>query len=162
MAIRKARIPDVKAVQQLINNYAKEHKMIPRSLNDMFENLRDFFVSEEDGLINGACALHIMWEDLAEIRSLAVREDAKGRGIGRSLVNRAVEEAGELGIEKVFSLTYYPDFFMKFGFRQVDKAELPHKIWGDCIKCHKFPECDEEAVILEIQGPVRRPSTRPG
>lgn len=144
------RASDIRAVQRLVNDFAEEHKMIPRSLNDLYENMRDFIVNEEEGRVNGACALHVVWEDLAEVRSLAVEQQAQRRGIGTSLVKSAVEEARELGMNKVFSLTYDPHFFERFGFRKIDKADLPHKIWRDCINCHKFPECDEEAVILEI------------
>jgi amino-acid N-acetyltransferase len=148
--IRKARTVDVKPVQSLINNFSMEHKLLPRSLNDLYENLRDIFVQEEDGDIIGTCSLHVVWEDLAEIRSLAVHERAKGRGIGKALVLSALEEARELGVTRVFALTYMPEYFWQFGFKNTEKQELPHKIWGDCMKCHKFPECDEEAVVLHI------------
>lgn len=148
--IRKARTVDVKPVQSLINNFSTEHKLLPRSLNDLYENLRDVFVNEEDGDIIGTCSLHVVWEDLAEIRSLAVHEEAKGRGIGKALVLSTLEEARELGAKRVFALTYMPEYFWQFGFKNIEKQELPHKIWGDCMKCHKFPECDEEAVVLHI------------
>jgi len=148
--IRKATIADIKEVQGLINEFAKRNTMIPRSLNELYENIRDIFISEEDGRITGTCSLHVMWDDLAEVRSLAVREEAQRRGIGKSLIESVIGEARALGIKRIFSLTYSPDYFKKAGFRGADKSELPHKIWGDCIKCHKFPECDEEAVILEL------------
>jgi amino-acid N-acetyltransferase len=149
--IRKARTADVKAVQAIINRFSLEYKLLPRSLNDLCENLRDVFVHEEEGNITGTCSLHIVREDLSEIRSLAVHEEAKGRGIGRALVLSALEEAREFGVKRVFALTYMPEYFWQFGFKNTEKAELPHKIWGDCMKCHRFPECDEETVILHME-----------
>ncbi len=124
--------------------------MIPRSLNELYETVRDFFVCEADGDVRGVCALHIMWEDLAEIRSLAVEKRYQGVGIGRNLVKRCIREARALGIEKIFALTYHPDFFKKLGFSDVDKSALPQKIWGDCVRCPRFPECDESAVIITL------------
>lgn len=125
--------------------------MIPRALNDLYENIRDIVVCEELDEIAGVCALHILWEDLAEIRSLAVRADSQNKGIGRRLVKACLQEAQKLGIRKVFALTYHPDFFKKLGFRDIDKSRLPQKIWGECVRCPKFPECDEFAVILDLQ-----------
>jgi amino-acid N-acetyltransferase len=148
--VRRAKITDVKPIQKIVNSYAKRHQLIPRSLNDLYENLRDFFVYEEDGDMAGVCALHVMWEDLAEIRSLVVKRPYQGRGVGKSLVRRALKDARELGIAKVFSLTYVPDYFKLFGFRDIDKSELPHKIWGECVRCPNFPGCDELAVILTL------------
>lgn len=125
--------------------------MIPRSLNELYESIRDFLVSEDGGAITGACALHILWEDLAEIRSLAVREEHQRMGTGRKLVRRCLSEARSLGIDRVFVLTYQPDFFKKLGFTDIEKSSLPQKIWGDCIRCPKFPECDEHALILDLK-----------
>jgi amino-acid N-acetyltransferase len=151
--IRKARIGDVKAIQKLIADYAKKGDMLPRSLSEIYENLRDYFVSVEDGdVVIGSAAIHIMWEDLAEVRSLAVREDRMGRRVGTQLVEACVSEAIVLGISRVFALTYKPDFFEKLGFKRVDKAELPHKIWSDCLKCSKFPDCDEVALVADFSG----------
>ncbi len=152
MKVRKARVEDVREIHRLVNSLAKRHEMIPRSLNDLYENLRDLFVYEEDGALDGVCALHVLWEDLAEIRSLAVRKNIRGAGIGKRLVARAMKDARALGIKRIFALTYNPEFFLSsFGFRVIDKSTLPQKIWGDCLKCHKFPECDETAVIKEFQ-----------
>ncbi len=148
--IRKALVGDIKEVHTLINEFAAEQEMLPRSLNELYEHLRDMFVYEEDGRLKGVCSLHVVWEDLAEVRSLAVARAARGRGIGRSLVETCLEEAAGLGVSRVFALTYIPDFFRLFGFKEVDKAELPHKIWGDCIRCPKFPDCNEFAVIKEL------------
>ncbi|NLI28823.1 MAG: N-acetyltransferase [Nitrospiraceae bacterium] len=151
MPIRKARIADVKAIQSLVNDFAKREQMLPRSLNELYESVRDFIVYEDQGHIIGVCALRIMWDDLGEIRSLAVRPQDQKKGIGKQLVKRCLKEAKEIGLQRVFALTYQPFFFKKLGFHDVDKAKLPQKIWSDCIKCHKFPECDEHAVILSLK-----------
>ncbi len=148
--IRKAKIVDVKQIHRLVNEFAKKEEMLPRSLNDLYEGIRDFIVYEIDGKIQGVCALKILWEDLAEIRSLAVSEGLQRQGIGTKLVKRCLKEAKQLGIKRVFALTYNPDFFKKLGFQYIDKSKLPQKIWGDCIKCTKFPECDEIATIIYL------------
>lgn len=150
MKIRKALISDVKQVQRLVNEFAKKEEMLPRSLNDLYENIRDLFVYEDKGQVRGACALHILWDDLAEIRSLAVSRELQGRGIGKQLLKTCLKEAKQLGIKRVFALTYQPEFFRKIGFADIDKSKLPQKIWGDCLRCPKFPECDEDAVIIEF------------
>jgi amino-acid N-acetyltransferase len=146
--IRKAAIPDVKTIQTLINTYADQGQMLPRSLNELYESLRDFSVYEDSRGIAGVCALHVSWDGLAEVRSLAVQKDRSGQGIGTRLVKQCLQEAGELGAERVFVLTYQEGFFRKLGFIPVDKKELPHKIWTDCLNCVKFPNCDESALII--------------
>jgi len=148
--IRKATIEDIKEIQELINFYAKQDKMLPRSLNELYENIRDFFVYEESGKILGCCSLHIAWENLAEIKSLAVQEASQKKGIGEMLVKQALEDAKKLKVKRVFALTYAPVFFEKLGFRRIEHAELPHKIWSECIKCVKFPDCEENALALDI------------
>lgn len=148
--IRKARIGDVKDIQKLLTNFASRGEMLSRSLSELYEALRDFYVFEEDGQLLGTSALHIVWEDLAEVRSVAVAESVGRRGIGSQVVGACIEEARALGLKRLFCLTYKPDFFAKFGFKVADKSELPHKVWGDCIKCVKFPDCDEIAMILEL------------
>ena len=151
--IRKARMSDVKGIHQLIADYAKKGDMLPRSLADIYENLRDYFVFlGDDGELVGSAAIHIMWEDLAEVRSLAVREGRMRRGVGTQLVESCISEAIVLGIARVFALTYKPEFFEKLGFHIVDKAELPQKIWADCLKCSKFPDCDEVALVADFSG----------
>ena len=150
MRIRKARIADTKEIQKLVNEFARREEMIPRSINELYENIRDFVVSEEKGKIYGVCALHVLWEDLAEIRSLAVKKESQRMGIGKKMVKRCIDEAKALGIKRVFALTYQPLFFRKLGFADIDKANLPQKIWGDCIRCPKFPECDEFALIYIV------------
>ena len=148
--IRKAQIEDVKDIQKLLIIYANRGDMLSRSLSELYESLRDFYIAEEDGVLVGTAALHIVWDDLAEVRSVAVAEDTGRKGIGSQLVQACISEARELGLKRVFCLTYKPDFFGKHGFRLVDKSELPHKVWGDCIKCVKFPDCDENAMILDL------------
>lgn len=148
---RKALIKDVPAIQKLVNYYAKKDLMLARSLNDLYEHIRDYVVTEDKaGDIIGCCALHIDWEDLAELKALAVEESYIKQGIGRSLVHFCIREAQSLGIRKVFALTYQTQFFGRLGFREVEKGELPHKIWMECINCSKFPTCDEKAVIYDI------------
>lgn len=151
--IRKANIADVKAIQSLVNQFADSGQMLPRSLNELYEYLRDFHVFEEKGSLIGVCALHVSWDGLAEIRSLAVRRDKMKQGIGVDLVKHCLAEAAQLQIEKVFVLTYQDGFFRKLGFIDVDKKELPHKIWTDCLNCIKFPDCDESALIITIPSP---------
>jgi amino-acid N-acetyltransferase len=148
--IRKAQITDVKDIQKLLMTFASRGDMLSRSLSELYESLRDFYVVEEEGVLLGAAALHIAWEDLAEVRSVAVVEDAGRKGIGSRLVQACISEAREIGLKRIFCLTYKPDFFAKHGFRLVDKAELPQKVWGDCIRCPKFPDCDENAMILDL------------
>jgi len=151
--IRKARMGDVKTIQKLVAEYAKKGDMLPRSLSEIYENLRDYFVCTEDaGEIVGSAAIHIMWENLAEVRSVAVREDRMRRGVGTRLVEACISEAVVLGITRVFALTYRPEFFERLGFARVDKAELPQKIWSDCLKCSKFPDCDEVALLADLSG----------
>ncbi|MEN8200816.1 MAG: N-acetyltransferase [Thermodesulfobacteriota bacterium] len=149
--IRNATIGDVKEIHALLNHFAGKGLLLGRSFSALYDQLRDFKVwVDEDGSLLGACALHIMWEDLAEIRSLAVREESQGKKVGKQLVRACLEEAAAFGIDKVFTLTYQADFFRKQGFSDIDKKELPHKIWGDCLNCPKFPDCDEESLQCSV------------
>jgi amino-acid N-acetyltransferase len=148
--MRKATFMDVKAIQSLVNQYAESGQMLPRTLNELYEHLRDFHVYEDNGSLVGVCALHVSWDGLAEIRSLAVRQDRIKSGIGAQLVKQCLAEASELRVKRVFVLTYQAGFFKKLGFAEVDKKELPHKIWTDCLNCVKFPDCDESALMIEI------------
>jgi amino-acid N-acetyltransferase len=148
--IRKAKLTDVKTIQGLVNQYADGGQMLPRTLNELYEHLRDFSVFEEGGELIAACALHISWDGLAELRSLAVRQDRKKTGIGSRLVRHCLAEAAELGVGRVFVLTYRDGFFRNLGFTDVDKKDLPHKIWTDCLNCIKFPNCDESALIITV------------
>jgi amino-acid N-acetyltransferase len=149
--LRKAQIGDVKEIQKLLTTYASRGDMLSRSLSELYESLRDFYVEvADDGRILGAAALHIGWVDLAVVRSGAVVEEAGRKGVGSALVSACIDEARELGLKRIFCLTYRPDFFGKLGFVLVDKSTLPHKVWGDCIKCPKFPDCDENAMTLDL------------
>lgn len=148
--IRKAEIQDIKQIQKLINSFAKQDLMLPRSLNELYENLRDFWVAEENNKLIGCCALHISWDDLAEIKSLAVEKRRQAKGIGRGLVLTCLKEAKQLGAKKIFVLTYRPDYFKKFGFKRIRNSELPHKIWAECINCPKFPNCQEVALLKKL------------
>lgn len=146
--IRTARMEDVKHIHTLINDFAGDGLLLNRSISSLYDKLRDFHVfTGDDNTLIGVCALQITWENLAEVRSLAVRAESQGRGIGSQLVRSCLAEAEKFGIERVFTLTYQPGFFRKLGFNDIDKKELPHKIWSDCIHCHKFPDCDEDALM---------------
>jgi len=157
MVVRKARVGDVPAIHALVNEFARQDAMLPVSLTDVYERLRDFFVADVDGAAAGCVALHVVWEDLAEVRSLAVREDLHGQGVGRDLVDACVTEAPALGIQRVFTLTYVPEFFHRLGFADVEKDALPHKVWSDCVRCPHFPNCDEVALIADVDGDRIRP-----
>lgn len=152
MTIRKAKLTDVKAIHNILSTYAARGILLGRSLSDLYTQIRDFFVVEEgsDRRVVGACCLRICWEDIAEIRSLAIGEDFHGRKMGKALVNACIQEARGMGLKKVFVLTYVPGFFKSLGFVPVDKAVLPHKVWSDCINCIRFPDCDEESLLLEL------------
>jgi len=148
--IRKARLSDIKYIYKLILHFSKRGDVVPRPLAELYESVREFFVCEEKDLIVGAGALHIIWEDLAEIRSLVVSEEYQGMGIGARLVEACLDEAKTLEIPKVFVLTTSPQFFAKLGFKEINKQDLPQKVWADCIRCSKFPECDEIPMLREI------------
>jgi len=144
--IRSARISDVKAIHQLINYYANRKEMLPRSLNDIYENLPEFVVAEVDKKLVGCCALHIAWEDLAEVKALAIRPDYQGKGLGSRLVRECEKRAKKYEIRRVFALTFKPKFFQKLSYQIISRDELPHKIWGECIHCPMFPDCGEVPV----------------
>ena len=148
--IEKAKIGDPPELLAIVNRFAQQQLLLSRSLNDMYEALRDFFVYREDARILGCAALHISWQGLGEVRSLAVVAEAQGRGIGRALVASCLEEAERLGMERVFVLTYLPEFFKKLGFVAYAKEKLPHKVWTDCLRCPRFPECDEVALMKHL------------
>jgi amino-acid N-acetyltransferase len=150
--IRKAIIQDIKPIYKLLSHYGEQGSLLSRPLVELYEHLRDFFVvegSSPKSPIIGVCALGICWEDLAEIRSLAVAQDQQGKNYGSQLVEICLQEALALGLKRVFTLTYEPDFFSKLGFKEIEKSTLPHKIWADCIRCAKFPDCDEIAMMIE-------------
>lgn len=148
--IRKAKIKDIKQIQGLINFFAKKDLMLPRSLNELYEHLRDFWVIEENNKIVGCAALHLSWDDLAEIKSVAVVKNKQRKGLGAALVGACLNEAKGLGAKKIFVLTYKSVFFRKFGFKKIQHSRLPHKIWAECINCCKFPDCREVAMVRRI------------
>jgi len=160
--IRTATIHDVLRIQEIINSHAELGKMLFKSLSQIYESLRDFAVYEMDGemidgmragppRVIGCVALSIIWADLAEVRSLAVEEEFRGRGVGRRLVEWAVEECRRLQIRKVMALTYEQAFFEKLGFEAVAKESLPLKVWSDCVRCPKRDGCDEIAMAYSLK-----------
>ena len=151
--IRKAVIQDIKTIHKLLGYYAAQGLLLPRPLGELYDHLRDHFVLEMDNpdqAVIGVCALGICWEDLAEIKSLAIREDQHGKGFGSRLVEACLEEARSFGLKKAFTLTTVPEFFLTLDFKKVEKSVLPHKIWADCLKCPKFPDCDETAMMIDL------------
>jgi amino-acid N-acetyltransferase len=151
--IRKAAISDVRTIYGLLNENAQKGLLLSRSLSDLYDQIRDFFVvvAGDDGkTVVGMCGLHICWEDIAEIRSLAVKDQYRGKNYGRMLVRACITESVELGLKRLFVLTYVPSFFCRFGFAVVEKSVLPHKVWADCVKCVKFPDCDETALMRDV------------
>ncbi|MGL1930149.1 MAG: N-acetyltransferase [Desulfotalea sp.] len=147
--IRKATMADVANMHALLNGYADKGMLIGRSISSIYDKLRDFFVYVDNEQVVGMCALQISWDNLAEIRSLAVSEDYHSKGLGRELVLTCLAEAEDYKINKIFTLTYADEFFRKLGFYDIDKKELPHKIWSDCMHCPKFPNCDENALMFD-------------
>ena len=153
--IRKARLDDIKRMHTIINGFADQGRMLARSLAELYDGVRDYTVEcdgvAEPGTVTGCCALHIVWDSLGEIRSLAVAKECQGRGVATRLVEACLAEATALGVKRVFALTYIPDFFIRLGFEPIDKAELPHKVWSDCMHCPKFPDCDEVAMVMDFK-----------
>lgn len=152
MKVEKAKIDDVKSMHKLVNQFAQKGEMLPRALGEMYENLRDYFViRNRNGRVTACVALHISWSDLAEVKALAVDKQKQKKGMGSELVAACIKEAEKLGIPRIFCLTYKPDFFKKMGFKEVDKMELPRKIWAECFNCPKFPDCDEVALVYDVK-----------
>ena len=151
MKVEKAKIGDVKVMHKLVNQFAGKGEMLPRALSEIYENLRDYFViRNRAGRVTACVALHISWADLAEVKALAVDKEKQKKGMGAALVRACVAESKALGIPRMFCLTYKPGFFKKQGFKEVEKMELPRKIWAECYTCPKFPDCDEVALVLEV------------
>lgn len=150
MIIRKATVNDIPVIKNIIDFYAKQEMMLPRSLSELYEFTRSFYVCEINDEIVGCCALQVSWEDMAEVLSFAVRQEYRDKGIGTQLAGACLEDAKLLGINQVFTLTYAVPFFEKIGFEKIDKHMLPHKVWSGCIKCPKFPNCDEVAMMKKI------------
>jgi amino-acid N-acetyltransferase len=150
--LRKARISDVRSIHSILMDCSKQELLLPRSYSDLYSHLRDYYViarDQEPG-ISGCCALSIVWENLAEVRSLAIVSDLRGQGWGRKLVEACLSEAITLGIYSVFTLTYQVAFFARLGFVEISKDVLPQKVWADCLRCPKFPDCDETAMLMEM------------
>ena len=149
--IEKARTSDVAQMHELINYFADKGEMLARPLSEIYENIRDYFVVRQGEQVIACAALHVVWSDLAEIKSVAVAERSQGQGLGDRLVAACLDEAKKLGMPTVFCLTYKPAFFERYGFSRLDKMELPHKVWGECYRCPKFPNCDEVALICHLE-----------
>jgi amino-acid N-acetyltransferase len=149
--VRPAAIGDVPTLYHLLELYAAKGNLLPRTMSELYRHLRDFFVIEIDGKVVACGALEIFTEDLGEVRSLVVDEAHEGRGLGRLLVNRITDEARAIGLRRLMALTYVPAFFHKLGFQTVEKDTLPEKVWGVCVTCYKFNQCDETAVLLELK-----------
>lgn len=150
LQVERAAVTDVTSIHELVNGFARKGEMLPRTMAEIYESLRDYSIVRDGTAVVACGALHVMWEDLAEVRSLAVREDQQGHGLGAMLVRSHVEEAKQLGLRTVFALTYRPGFFERLGFIQADVMALPRKVWNECYRCPKFPTCNEIAVVLEL------------
>jgi amino-acid N-acetyltransferase len=148
--VDRARVSDANSMHQMISHFADKGEVLPRALSEIYEDIRDYFVVRNRGRVIACAALHVTWVDLAEIRSLAVAEQAQNQRIGSALVQACLEEAKELGIPRVFCLVRKPAFFKKHGFQLIDKKELPQKVWAECYRCPKFPDCDEVALICQL------------
>ena len=150
MKVDRARVSDAPSIHQMISHFADKGEMLPRALSEIYEDIRDYFVVRKGSQVIACAALHVTWVDLAEIRSLAVDEKEQNQRIGSLLIQACLEEAKELGIPRVFCLVRKPAFFEKHGFKLIDKMELPQKVWVECYRCPKFPNCDEVALIRHL------------
>lgn len=148
--IRKAVLEDIDQLHRLVNQYAQEELLLPRSRESLIINIQSIYVAAEAGEVLGVACLAVLGHDMAEIRSLAVDPKAQGRGIGKLLVERIIEETKKIGIAKLISLTYQVVFFEKCGFEVINKSDMPQKVWTDCIHCPKFPACDEVAMAIAL------------
>ncbi|MDO8670591.1 MAG: N-acetyltransferase [Dehalococcoidia bacterium] len=147
MTVDRARLSDVPQIHKLVNLFADRDEMLHRPLSELYENVRDYFVIRHEGRLIGCVALHVTWLDLAELKALAVDLEWQGKGLGSKLAAACLEEAREMDIATVYALTYRPGFFARFGFKVVDISQLPRKVWGECYRCPKFPDCDEIAMV---------------
>ena len=151
LAVEKAKISDAPQIHKLANHFAQKGVMLPRALSEIYENIRDFFVIRDGEKVVACASLHVYWSDLAELRGVAVAEEYQNRRLGAKIIEACINEARELGIPQVFCLTYRASFFERQGFNRVDKAELPRKIWSECYRCPKFPDCDEVAMTYRVE-----------
>ena len=149
--IEKASLKDAKRIKKMIDFYVDKEKLLPRPLSEIYEHIRDFVVFREDGKVFGCCALYITWADLAEIKALALDPKYVKKGIGSKLVAACIKDANSMDIAKIFTLTMAPEFFKKQGFKPIKKSELPKKIWGECLACSKYPDCNEDAFIFYVK-----------
>jgi amino-acid N-acetyltransferase len=150
MKVDRARVTDVNSMHRLISHFADRGEMLPRALSEIYDGIRDYFVVRKGGRVIACAALQVTWADLAEIRSLAVDEKEQNQKIGSLLIQACLNDAEELGIPRVFCLVRKPAFFEKHGFQLIDKKELPQKVWAECYRCPKFPDCDEVALICHV------------
>jgi amino-acid N-acetyltransferase len=149
--IRKALMGDVRDIHSLLNFFAERRELLPRSLSEVYENLQQFFVAVEGNKVVGSCALYVTWSGLAEVKALAVHPDYQKRGLGKKLLETAVNEARKLGVDTLFTLTIREGLFKKFGFRRAKKSQLPHKVWTECVRCPYFPDaCIETSLTLQL------------
>ncbi len=148
--LRRAYPGDAEGIREMVNQYAAQGMMLPRSLSSIYERIRDFRVIVAEDRILGCAALQVCWDDMAEIRTLAVARDIRRKGWGRGLVEDCLKEAVDLRIPRIFTLTFAPEFFLKMGFSEIDKEKLPQKIWKDCIYCPHFPDCREVALVRDL------------
>lgn len=150
--VEKARVGDAPHIHRLVNYFADRGEMLHRPLSEIYEHIRDYFVIRNGDELVGCAALHVSWEDMAEIKAMAVRAVDQGQGLGRILTEACLAEARDLGIPHVFCLTYKQGFYAHVGFRQIDVMQLPRKVWGECYRCAKFPNCEEVAMVYELEG----------
>ncbi len=151
--INKATVNDVKELHKFLLEAAKGGEILPRSLNELYAYLRDYWVyrAKKNAPIQAAAGMHICWEDLAEVRNLYVDPKLRGKGIGEKLLEKCIGESRQLKVGRIFALTYRESFFTNLGFKHYDKSKLPHKVWADCLQCIKFPDCDEDAVMFNLK-----------
>ena len=150
MKIRHAIINDVKQIHDLINHHAQKREMLGRPLSELYENVQEFMVAEDKGKVVGCCALHVSWEDLAEVKALAINDKYQKKGLGTKLVLECHKNAKKIGVNRIFCLTFKPKFFLKLNYKKIARSKLPHKVWGECIRCTFFPDCGEVPLIKEI------------
>lgn len=157
--LRKAKMGDVRAMHRLLSHFADKRELLPRSISEVYENLQQFFVAEDRKKIIGTCALYVTWDNLAEVKALAVDEKYQGRGVGKRLLQASLDVGRALEIRRIFTLTLRTGFFEHFGFRHVSKEDLPHKVWTECVRCIYFPDkCVEYAMVKDLPGPGPAPS----
>jgi amino-acid N-acetyltransferase len=150
--VRKARLSDVRAMHNLMNYFSERRELLPRSLSEIYENLQQFYVAVQGDKVVGSCALYVTWAGLAEVKALAVMPDHQRKGLGKRLLKTIIDEAKNLGVEMLFTLTIREGLFKKFGFKLAKKSTLPHKVWTECVRCPYFPDsCIETSLVLRLK-----------